>query len=100
MAFRSSSDSRLSRKDRYEMANGHRYKIGQHVGLSPGFGYARTAGAVYEIVALLPSDRSHFQYRIRSRAEAFERVAAENELTLRANDMFTHGEGLQKEPAT
>lgn len=63
------------------MTKQHRYNVGQRVALSPGFGYARTAGAVYEITALLPQDRTHFQYRIRSSAEAFERVAAENELT-------------------
>jgi hypothetical protein len=68
------------------MQTEHRYRLGQCVALSPGFGYARKAGAVYEIVALLPRDRNHYQYRIRSRAESFERVAAENELTFRPNE--------------
>lgn len=62
----------------------HRFKIGQTVTLSPGFGYARNAGASYKVVALLPSNGAHYQYRISSSDERFERVAAENELTLRA----------------
>lgn len=61
----------------------HRYEVGQHVSLSPGFGYSRKASAVYEVTAKLPSNGMHFQYRIRSAEETFERVAAENELTAR-----------------
>ncbi|MEX0644006.1 MAG: hypothetical protein WD076_01755 [Parvularculaceae bacterium] len=61
----------------------HRFKIGQVVRLSPGFGYARNAQAAYKVVALLPSNGSHFQYRIRSMDENFDRVAAENELAPR-----------------
>jgi hypothetical protein len=58
----------------------HRYKIGEHVSLARGFGYARKPGAIYEVTALLPSDTAHFQYRIRAQSEAYDRVAAENEL--------------------
>ena len=61
----------------------HRYKVGEEVVLARGLGYARVRGAVYEVTQLLPADRAHFQYRIRSQAEAFTRVAAENELTRR-----------------
>ncbi len=61
----------------------HRYQLGQHVKLSRGFGYARPAEASFEIVALLPSNGRHFQYRIRLQNESAERIAAENELTLR-----------------
>lgn len=61
----------------------HRFRIGQAVTLAPGFGYARGAGASYQIVALLPSNGAHYQYRIKNNEERFERVAAENELTLR-----------------
>jgi hypothetical protein len=50
------------------------------VSLVQGFGFAQAPGAVYEVVALLPSDTAHFQYRIRSATEAFARVAAENQL--------------------
>jgi hypothetical protein len=63
----------------------HQFKIGQSVTLSPGFGYVRDARAAYEIVALLPSNGAHFQYRIRCADENFERVAAENEMTPRAH---------------
>jgi hypothetical protein len=59
----------------------HRYKIGQMVSLSLGFGYARGGLTVYRIVALLPQDRTHYHYRIRAESENFDRVAAENELT-------------------
>lgn len=65
------------------MSKQHRYGVGQLVALSPGFGYAGAPGAIYEIVALLPSGRTHFQYRIRSYTEKFERIASENELILR-----------------
>lgn len=75
------------------MTNEHRYSLGQRVVLSPGFGYARKPGAIYQIVALLPQDRSHFQYKIRSNAEAFDRVAAENELTPQADQTPAGGEG-------
>lgn len=61
----------------------HRFKVGQTVTLSPGFGYVRDAGAPYKITALLPSNGAHYQYRIRNNDEQFERVAAENELTPR-----------------
>ena len=61
----------------------HRFKIGQVVSLNSGFGYTRTSQAEFEIVALLPSNGAHFQYRIRNSGEQFERVAAENELILR-----------------
>lgn len=65
------------------MSRAHRYKVGEEVALARGFGYARTAGAFYEIVALLPSDGAHFHYRIRATTEPFARVAAENELSPR-----------------
>lgn len=60
----------------------HRYRVGEWVSLAQGYGYAQRTGTVYEIVAHLPSDRAHLQYRIRAAGEAFERVAAENQLTL------------------
>jgi hypothetical protein len=61
----------------------HRFKLGQLVSLTQGFGYPRSPNAIYKVVALLPQDRTHFQYRIRSVGEAFDRVASENELTAR-----------------
>lgn len=62
------------------MSERHRYEIGQCVSLARGFGYSRGARADFMVTALLPSNGAHYQYRIRSSGEAFERVAAENEL--------------------
>lgn len=64
----------------------HRFKIGQTISLSAGFGYVRTSQTTYEIVALLPSNGSQYQYRIRNNDEMFQRVAAENEMMLRQLD--------------
>ncbi|MEQ8936273.1 MAG: hypothetical protein RIE56_10835 [Amphiplicatus sp.] len=66
------------------MPQRHRYEIGQSVSLAQGFGYSRGARAEFTITALLPSNGAHYQYRIRNSGEAFERVAAENEISLRA----------------
>lgn len=63
--------------------DGHRFKVGQTVSLASGFGYSQNAQALFKIVALLPSNGSYYQYRIRNSSELFERVAAENELNLR-----------------
>ncbi len=41
------------------------------------------SNAAYEVVALLPSNGSHFQYRVRFQEENFERIASENQLQLR-----------------
>ena len=73
----------FSKSDRSNGMNGHRYKIGQAVSLAAGFGYSRSAQAVFKVVALLPSNGSHYQYRIRNTDEMFERVAAENEMVNR-----------------
>jgi len=69
----------------------HRYSIGDQVTLSRGFGFARTAGAIYEVTALLPAERMRFQYRIRSQNEAFSRVAEEAELAPRRITPPTEG---------
>ena len=58
----------------------HRFAIGALVSLAPRRGMQRNEEAVYKIIAQLPSDGAHFQYRIRNAAELFERVATENEL--------------------
>lgn len=64
----------------------HRFPVGAKVSLIPLRGLARNEGAIYSVVMQLPSNGAHFQYRIRSSAELFERVAAENELVLRRQD--------------
>lgn len=73
----------MSRKPPIKAERTHRFKIGQTVLLSSGFGYSRDSQTVYNIVALLPSNGTHYQYRISNQSERFERVAAENELRLR-----------------
>lgn len=65
-------------------SGGHRYRIGDAVTLAAGFGYGARRASGFQIVALLPSNGAHYQYRLRNPQESFERVAAENELTPRA----------------
>ena len=43
-----------------------------------------TSGRQYEVVRLLPVEAGQFLYRIKSKAEAFERMAKESELSRRA----------------
>jgi hypothetical protein len=62
----------------------HKFKVGQLVDLaSPGPGVA-TSGRQYEILRLLPANGGELQYRLKSRAEPFERVAMESELSRRS----------------
>lgn len=61
----------------------HKYSIGQIVSLTRGFGYSQNTTVAFEIMAQLPTNGIHYQYRIRNGDEKFERVAAENELILR-----------------
>lgn len=58
----------------------HRFAVGALVSLAPSRGMQRNEDAVYKVVAQLPSNGAHLQYRIRNAAELFERVATENEL--------------------
>lgn len=102
-SFRRATETPVSVKEvALRAAPAHRYRIGEEVTLSRGFGYARVSGVVYEITALLPPDRAHFLYRIRSGTEPFTRVAAENELTLRprthAKQGDDHGQGPAAQP--
>lgn len=73
----------IASKPTNKSADGHRFRVGQSVSLAAGFGYSRNANAVFKVVALLPSNGKHYQYRIHNSDEQFERVAAENELMLR-----------------
>jgi hypothetical protein len=59
----------------------HKFKVGQSVNLSVGpFGQG-SAGAVYKIVRLLPSEGGDHQYRVKSTSEPHERVANESQLS-------------------
>ena len=58
----------------------HKFSVGQTVYLTSGMMGRVAAGGTYKIVKLLPSDGEDYQYRIKSTAEAFERVAKESQL--------------------
>ncbi len=60
----------------------HRFHLGQTVRIAEGFGYTRVQNATYKIVALLPSNGSHYQYKVRNSGEMFDRTVRENELTV------------------
>jgi hypothetical protein len=62
----------------------HKFKVGQLVDFAPSRPGVATSGRQYEIMQLLPADGGEFQYRVKSKAEAFERVAKERELTRRS----------------
>jgi len=62
----------------------HKFKVGQVVDYSPGrFGMAAVSRE-YKIVRLLPAEGGDNQYRIKSMAETFERIAKESQLSSRS----------------
>lgn len=62
----------------------HKFQIGQTVYFTSRPIGHMAADSSYEIVKLLPSDGSDYQYRIKSAREAFERVARESQLAFSA----------------
>jgi hypothetical protein len=60
-----------------------KYKIGQAVDFTPTRGTLQGSLREYKIVRLVPRDQGEQQYRIKSIAEAFERIARESELSRR-----------------
>jgi hypothetical protein len=58
----------------------HKFKIGQAVHYTSGLHGAASARGVYQITQLLPPEGDDFQYKIKSAAEAHERVAKESQL--------------------
>jgi hypothetical protein len=54
----------------------HKFKIGQSVNYTSG-PFGGRVGAVYKIMQLLPPEGDDLQYKIKSIAEAYERVAKE-----------------------
>ncbi len=59
----------------------HKFKVGQMVEfVSSGRGLA-ASNRSYKILRLVPHEVGEHQYRIKTIAEAFERVAKESELT-------------------
>jgi hypothetical protein len=61
----------------------HRFRVGQLVDFAPSRPGVATSGRQYEIIRLLPADGAELQYRVKSKAEPFERVAKESELSRR-----------------
>jgi hypothetical protein len=58
----------------------HKFRIGQSVYFTSRPLGHMIAGSTYEVVKLLPSDGSDYQYRIKNPRESFERVARESQL--------------------
>jgi hypothetical protein len=58
----------------------HKFHIGQTVYFTSRLLGHMSSNGTYQIVRLLPSDGDDYQYRIKSAAEAFERVAKESQL--------------------
>ncbi|HET6925313.1 MAG TPA: hypothetical protein VFI48_00465 [Hyphomicrobiaceae bacterium] len=61
----------------------HKYKVGQLVDFSPSRSGMPPSGRQYEVVRLLPIEAGQLLYRIKSKAETFERMARESELSRR-----------------
>lgn len=61
----------------------HKYKVGQLVSFVPGQRGQSASGQAYQIVKCLPRGEGQYQYRIKSKAETFERIARESELDFR-----------------
>lgn len=59
----------------------HKYKIGQIVNFAPSRPGVPVAGRRYEVLRLLPGEGGELLYRVKSKDEAFERVAKEGELS-------------------
>jgi hypothetical protein len=58
----------------------HKFEIGQTVYFTSRPVGHMAANSTYQVVKLLPSDGSDYQYRIKNPKEAFERVARESQL--------------------
>ena len=62
----------------------HKYRIGQLVLYMPGKLQQSVPAGDFKITRLLPADGAELQYRIKSAAEPFERIARESQLTYRS----------------
>lgn len=63
----------------------HKFKVGQTVDYSPGRLGMPVLSREYKIVRLLPAEGGDNQYRIKSAAETFERIAKESQLSGRSD---------------
>jgi hypothetical protein len=57
-----------------------KFKVGQTVDFSPSLRGLAAAARLYKVTRVLPTEGSDRCYRIKTIAEAFERVARESEL--------------------
>ena len=60
----------------------HKFKVGQLVHFNPGRAAMSASSREYKVLRLLPAQQ-RVTYRIKSSAEAFERVAREGQLVRR-----------------
>lgn len=60
----------------------HKYKVGQMVDVRPDPGRSNRLAGLSEILTQMPHDRGPLLYRVRSVAEAYDRVVAESDLAL------------------
>lgn len=58
----------------------HKFKVGQMVDVRPDIGRSNRLAGVSEILTCMPHDRGPLLYRVRSVAEAYDRVVAEGDL--------------------
>ncbi len=61
-----------------------KFRIGQLVDFNPARATVPASIREYKVLKALPRDQGEQEYRIKSIAEAFERVAKESELSMRA----------------
>jgi len=62
----------------------HKFNVGEFVHFAPSRPGVATPGPQYEIIRLIPADGIEHRYRVKSKAEPFERVAKESELSRRS----------------
>ncbi|MFZ1089917.1 MAG: hypothetical protein WAN75_11760 [Xanthobacteraceae bacterium] len=62
------------------MKEEHKFRLGQSVYFASRPVGHMIRNSTYEVVRLLPSDGSDYQYRIKNPSEAFERVVRESQL--------------------
>lgn len=60
-----------------------KFKVGQLVDFNPARAAVPASIREYKVLRVLPREQGEQQYRIKSIAEAFERVAKESEITFR-----------------
>ncbi len=65
-----------------ERALKHKYSVGETVYYTASNIARPAAAGTYEVIRLLPTDGDDCQYRIKSSAETFERVAKESQLAV------------------